>query len=725
MDAVQVVKSSSPPSHEGIHIARAAIRLLAIFVVFLGTLLIWLMMPTNTYRQIWLPQIRLKASSSTYLGAEGGTILVYTFPILFIAVLGCVYLHLGKKLNNHELKSSSSSSGTKKNRFAVWKQPMLVKGPLGIVSGIELAFFVIFVTLLVWSLSTYLHNKFKNITTQSAAKHHEQVWESKLDSAALVLGLVGNICLAFLFFPVARGSSVLALFGLTSEGSIKYHIWLGHIVLAFFTAHGLCYIIYWAATEQISQMVIWDKVGVSNVAGELALLCGLIMWATAIPRIRRKMFELFFYTHYLYILFMFFFILHVGIAYACIALPSFYLFLVDRYLRFLQSRTSTRLIFARVLPCETLELNLAKTPGLKYNPTSVMFINVPSISKMQWHPFTVTSNSSLEPEKISIVVKGEGSWSKKLYQMLSSPSPTDRIEVAVEGPYGPASTHFLRHDTLVMVSGGSGITPFVSIIRELLLLSTSFSCKVPKVVLICAFKNSLDLTMLDLTLPMSSTSIDLSNLNLQIEAYVTRETEPKTDGSKPVRSIWFKPNANDAPVSPILGTNHWLWLALIISSSFVVFLVLIGIITRYYIYPIDHNSNTIFSYSLRAVLNILVICVSIASTASGAVLWNKKKNAMENKQIQNMEGPSPMGTPQSLYYNADRELESLPQQSLAQATNVHYGERPDLKKVIFECKGSSIGVLASGPKKMRHEVATICSSGLAENLHFESISFSW
>lgn len=82
--------------------------------------------------------------------------------------------------------------------------------------------------------------------------------------------------------------------------------------------------------------------------------------------------------------------------------------------------------------------------GLKYNPTSVMFINVPSISKMQWHPFTVTSNSSLEPEKISIVVKGEGSWSKKLYQMLSSPSPTDRIEVAVEGPYGPASTHFLR-----------------------------------------------------------------------------------------------------------------------------------------------------------------------------------------------------------------------------------------------------------------------------------------
>jgi len=26
---------------------------------------------------------------------------------------------------------------------------------------------------------------------------------------------------------------------------------------------------------------------------------------------------------------------------------------------------------------------------------------------------------------------------------------------------------------------------------------------------------------------------------------------------------------------------------------------------------------------------------------------------------------------------------------------------------------------------MRHEVARICASGLADNLHFESISFTW
>lgn len=80
-------------------------------------------------------------------------------------------------------------------------------------------------------------------------------WQSKLDSAALTLGLVGNICLAFLFFPVTRGSSLLPLFGLTSENSIKYHIWLGNITMTLFTTHGICFIIYWAVTNELSQVI--------------------------------------------------------------------------------------------------------------------------------------------------------------------------------------------------------------------------------------------------------------------------------------------------------------------------------------------------------------------------------------------------------------------------------------------------------------------------------------
>ena len=48
-----------------------------------------------------------------------------------------------------------------------------------------------------------------------------------------------------------------------------------------------------------------------------------------------------------------------------------------------------------------------------------------------------------------------------------------------------------------------------------------------------------------------------------------------------------------------------------------------------------------------------------------------------------------------------------------------------LAERLFERKGTSVGVIVSGPREMRQEVAAICSSGLADNLNFESIGFTW
>ncbi|KAF3639076.1 Ferric reduction oxidase 2, partial [Capsicum annuum] len=649
-------------------------------------------------------------------------ILIYTFPVLFIATLGCIFLHLVKYANAHDERGTSKGT-----RFASWSRPAITKGPLGIVSWTELCFLFMFAALLIWTISSYTHGLFKRITRQSAAMMGVEIWQAKLERLALILGLVGNICLAFLFFPVTRGSSILRLFGLTSESSVKYHIWLGHAVMALFTAHGLCFIFFWANTHQLSKMLQWHKVGVSNVAGEVALLAGIAMWFTSFSRIRRKLFELFFYTHHLYIIFVVFVVFHVGFTYSCIFLPGFYLFLIDRYLRFLQSQQRVCLVSARILPCQAVELNFSKCPGLRYNPTSSVFINVPSISKLQWHPFTVTSNSNMEAEKLSIVIKNEGKWSQKLIEKLSSTTAEHHFQVSLEGPYGPTSTQFLRHDMLVMVSGGSGITPFISIIRELIYIAGSTSCKIPKVLLVAAFKRSADLAMLDLLLPLSEATYGISRLQLQIEAYVTRETEPLKDNQKFLKTLWLKPNALDKPVSAVLGQSNWLWLGAIITSSFIMFLLLIGILTRYYIYPVDHNTEMIYSYSERAAFSMLFLCVSIAITASAAFVRNKKQYFKEMVQIQN-NGMTTQRTspgPDSWLENADIELENLPFQTFNRATKIHYGERPDLRKIVMACEEPNVGVFVSGPRRMKQEIATICSSCEATNLHFESISFCW
>ena len=245
--------------------------------------------------------------------------------------------------------------------------------------------------------------------------------------------------------------------------------------------------------------------------------------------------------------------------------------------------------------------------------------------------------------------------------------------------------HITRYDTLVMVSGGSGITPFISIIRELMYLNTAFRCRTPKVILSCAFKNSSYLSMLDLILPDSGTPCDISNMKLQIEAYITtRKEEHILESALHLKHIRFKPKPTDAPISAILGPNSWLWLCAIISSSFIIFLILIGIITRYIIFPVDHNSNKIFSQSLGSFLCMLATCVSIAMAASVAVLWNKKHNDKEAKQMQNLEGSSAAAElPKLRVDGGDEELESLPHQTLVQAIKVHFGVRPDLRSKSF------------------------------------------
>ncbi|XP_040994633.1 ferric reduction oxidase 4-like isoform X1 [Juglans microcarpa x Juglans regia] len=694
---------------------KTALRIIFL-AVFLGWIIVWVLLPTKTYKQAWTPTLNSKLNS-TYFGEQGTNLLLFTFPMIFIAVLGCVYLHVQNKSKNMNSKRDVVTS----NRLAFWRRPVLVMAPLGIVTAVELAFAAMFVVLLIWSLSNYLHVSFGHLHMHKAG---EKVWQAKFRSVSLRLGYVGNICWAFLFFPVTRGSSILPLVGLTSESSIKYHIWLGHVSMILFAAHTVGFIIYWAMTDQMAQLLEWSRDWVPNVAGEIAIVFALAMWVTSFPRVRRKMFEVFFYTHHLYILYIFFYVLHVGTAYFCMILPGIFLFIVDRFLRFLQSRQSARLVSARILPCDTMELNFSKSQGLNYNPTSIIFINIPSISKFQWHPFTVTSCCDMEPDKLSVVIKREGSWSQKLFQELSS--PVDHLKVSIEGPYGPSSSHFLRHESLVMVSGGSGITPFVSIIREIIFRSQNGSLNVPRVLLVCAFKNSADLAILDLLIPISGAPTQTSKMQLQIEVYVTRNKEqPSIDSQKLIQTIWFKPDQTDSLISPALGSNNWLWLGAIISSSFVMFLLFLGIVTCYYIYPIEQNTNETYSFSFSSLWDMFLVFTCILLVSSAIFLRCKKQNARERKQIQNSDVPTPTNSPGSWFNVADRELESLPHQSLVQATNVHFGARPDLKKVLLECTGSDVGVLVCGPRKMRHEVAKICSSGLAKNLHFESISFNW
>lgn len=98
----------------------------------------------------------------------------------------------------------------------------------------------------------------------------------------------------------------------------------------------------------------------ANLAGVISLAAGLLMWLTSLPPVRKSNFELFFYTHQLYVVFVVFLALHVGDFIFCFCAGPIFLFMLDRFLRFCQSRRTVKIVSAKCLPCGTVELTLSK-----------------------------------------------------------------------------------------------------------------------------------------------------------------------------------------------------------------------------------------------------------------------------------------------------------------------------------------------------------------------------
>lgn len=90
------------------------------------------------------------------------------------------------------------------------------------------------------------------------------------------------------------------------------------------------------------------------------------MWVTSLRPVRRNSFELFFYTHQLYVVFVVFLALHVGDFIFSMAAGPIFIFILDRFLRFCQSRTKVDVISAACRPCGTVELILSK-PASTYS----------------------------------------------------------------------------------------------------------------------------------------------------------------------------------------------------------------------------------------------------------------------------------------------------------------------------------------------------------------------
>ncbi|XP_010657892.1 ferric reduction oxidase 7, chloroplastic isoform X2 [Vitis vinifera] len=560
-----------------------------------------------------------------------------------------------------------------------------------------------------------------------------------LELSGLRFGLIGLFCLAFLFLPIARGSVLLRLVDIPFEHATKYHVWLGHLTMLLFTLHGLFYVIAWAMDGRLLQEILeWKEIGVANLAGVISLIAGLLMWVTSLSPVRKQYFELFFYTHQLYVVFVVFLALHVGDFIFSMAAGGIFLFMLDRFLRFCQSRRTVDIISATYLPCGTLELVLSKPGNLRYNALSFIFLQVKELSWLQWHPFSVSSSPLDGKYHLSILIKVLGEWTEKLRGNISNfckekqelPfQPHSKITASVEGPYGHESPYHLMYENLVLVAGGIGISPFLAILSDILHSARENKTCLPRnILIIWAIKKSNELSLLS-TVDMESICPSFSDkVNIEIQIYVTRESEPPLEEgkiNKTVNSSVF-PVLSGRGLSVLVGTGNNIWSGIYVILPVLGFVLFMDLLNIYYINPFGINS-----WWYKGLLFVLCMVASVVIFGGAVVgfwhLWERRISESEELEDNQMK----IGMVQHI--NGSMEDKESSQESLAGTSTIQYGCRPDFKEIfgsISERWGHvDVGVIVCGPPTLQASVAKECRSQNIRRrchdpiFHFNSHSF--
>jgi len=206
--------------------------------------------------------------------------------------------------------------------------------------------------------------------------------------------------------------------------------------------------------------------------------------------VRRKWFELFYFSHHLAIVVFIGALMHASSLWYYLV-GGLSLWILDRMIRFSTGCRAAEVIEARTWAADRIsELNIRVEGGFSHTAGQYCFINIPELSNLQWHPFTIARKKDDGSFCLMIKAMGAGTFTGQLAALVAAGRP---LSVSVDGPYGiPVSLE--EEGRAVFVAGGIGITPVLAIVEDLCerLILTAQGCHVVWVVQTVAEVNMIE-----------------------------------------------------------------------------------------------------------------------------------------------------------------------------------------------------------------------------------------
>ncbi|DBA04277.1 TPA: hypothetical protein N0F65_009512, partial [Lagenidium giganteum] len=292
------------------------------------------------------------------------------------------------------------------------------------------------------------------------------------------------------FLLAVRNNSVLlCLTGLSFERALFYHRTFGLVAFILVILHGLAWVL------DGDWVVIYrdplDETGVDlmsqDLSGTILFYLTLALFLFSLPPVRRRFFELFVRTHWiLFILIAIFCAIHgadlVTVGLALFALDMLYraFYVIPKNFKGLKGNERGVISRAQVsaikLPGDVIRIQFPRVRAdtgetFEYEAGQYVFLCIPRVAWLEWHPFTISS--APHEEMVTIHIRVLGDWTRKLQTTILGEVGsliTSPFVVLVDGPYGSVSIDVFNpsvYTHVALFAGGIGVTPMQSVANQL------------------------------------------------------------------------------------------------------------------------------------------------------------------------------------------------------------------------------------------------------------------
>ncbi|XP_072881154.1 dual oxidase 2-like [Hemitrygon akajei] len=231
----------------------------------------------------------------------------------------------------------------------------------------------------------------------------------------------------------------------------------------------------------------WFFQNITGMTGVLLLFFFSFLHIFALHYFRRSSFRAFWVSHHLYIAIYVLIILHGSAAllqpqrfHIYFIVPTLF-FVGDKFVSYSRKKIEIAVVKAQLLPSGVTNLEFKRPRDFDYMSGQWVRIASLLLGTNEYHPFTLTS--APHEDTLSLHIRAVGPWTMRLREIYSAENLASigyYPKIYLDGPFGEGHQEWNKFEVSVLVGGGIGVTPFASILKDLVHKSTikgKISCK--------------------------------------------------------------------------------------------------------------------------------------------------------------------------------------------------------------------------------------------------------